>query len=226
MMGERKRLIGLLGALALVVAVTACSDARRYDQAICVLIDVSGTYAEEKAEVVRIIKREILPAMVPGDTLLVIRIDSQSYEKDNVEVLVSLDTRPSHSNAQKLAVSRKLDEFAASNTTSTHTDIEGAMMLGAEYLHELASGSRVMLIFSDMVQDLPAGARRIIAEDEFDGIRVIAMNVTHLSRDDANPQIFRTRLSGWEDRVVAANAVGWRTFLDSTKLPDYLGEIR
>jgi len=226
MMGERKRLIGLLGALALVVAVTACSDARRYDQAICVLIDVSGTYAEEKAEVVRIIKREILPAMVPGDTLLVIRIDSQSYEKDNVEVLVSLDTRPSHSNAQKLAVSRKLDEFAASNTTSTHTDIEGAMMLGAEYLHELASGSRVMLIFSDMVQDLPAGARRIIAEDEFDGIRVIAMNVTHLSRDDANPQIFRTRLSGWGDRVVAANAVGWRTFLDSTKLPDYLGEIR
>jgi hypothetical protein len=225
-MGGRKRLIGLLAALALVVAVTACSDARRYDQAICVLIDVSGTYADQKAEVVRIVKREILPAMVPGDTLLVIRIDSQSYEKNNVEALVTLDPRPSRANAQKLALSHKLDEFAAGDATSTHTDIEGAMMLGAEYLHELASGSRVMLIFSDMVQDLPAGARRIIAEDEFDGIRVIAMNVTHLSRDDANPQIFRTRLSGWEDRVVAANAVGWRTFLDSTKLPDYLGEIR
>jgi hypothetical protein len=26
--------------------------------------------------------------------------------------------------------------------------------------------------------------------------------------------------------VVAANAIGWRTFMDSTKLPGYLGEIR
>ncbi len=225
-MGERKRLIGLLGALALVVAVTACSDARRYDQAICVLIDVSGTYAEEKAEVVRIIKREILPAMMPGDTLLVIRIDSESYQQDNVEALVSFDSRPSRANAQKLAASRKLDEFAASDTRSIHTDIEGAMMLGAEYLHELASGSSVMLVFSDMVQDLPAGERRVIAEDEFEGIRVVAMNVKRLGADSADPQAFRTRLSGWEDRVVAANAVGWRTFLDSTKLPDYLGEIR
>ena len=225
-MGERKRLIGLLGVLALVVAVTACSDARRYDQAICVLIDVSGTYAEEKAEVVRIIKREILPAMMPGDTLLVIRIDSESYQQDNVEALVSFDSRPSRANAQKLAASRKLDEFAASDTRSIHTDIEGAMMLGAEYLHELASGSRVMLVFSDMEQDLPAGTRRTIAEDEFEGIRVVAMNVKRLSGDAADPQVFRSRLSGWEDRVVAANAVGWRTFLDSTKLPDYLGEIR
>lgn len=225
-MGGRKRLIGLLGALALVVAVTACSDARRYDQAICVLIDVSGTYADQKAEVVRIVKREILPAMVPGDTLLVIRIDSQSYEKNNVEALVTLDPRPSRANAQKLALSHKLDEFAAGDATSTHTDIEGAMMLGAEYLRELASGSLVMLVFSDMEQDLPAGTRRTVAEDEFEGIRVIAMNVKRLGADAADPQAFRTRLSGWEDRVVAANAVGWRTFLDSTKLPDYLGEIR
>ena len=91
----------------------SCADGRRYNQAICALIDVSGTYADEKAEVASILKRDVLPSMLPGDTLLVIRIDSGSYEKDNIEALVTLDPRPSRANAQKLALARRLDAFAA-----------------------------------------------------------------------------------------------------------------
>ena len=136
----------------------SCADGRNYNQAICVLIDVSGTYADEKAEVASILKRDVLPAMLPGDTLLVIRIDSESYEKDNIEALVTLDPRPSHANAQKLALARRLDAFAANAVTSDHTDILGAMLLGSEYLGEIEAESRVMLVFSDLEQDLPAGA--------------------------------------------------------------------
>ena len=98
---------GLAALLAL-----GCADARNYEQAVCVLVDVSGTYADEKAEVVRILKRDVLPALLPGDTLLVIRIDSESYEKENLEALVTLDARPSRANAQKLALAHKLDAFA------------------------------------------------------------------------------------------------------------------
>ena len=90
---KRMRLLGAaLGACALAVFV-GCASGARHDQALCVLIDVSGTYADEKAEVAKILKRDVLPAMVPGDTLLVIRIDSASYEKENVEALVTLDAR-------------------------------------------------------------------------------------------------------------------------------------
>ena len=139
--------------LALALAVLGC-DSRRYDQAIGVLIDVSGTYADQRAETVNVIKREILPHMVPGDTLLIVRIDSESYDQENLEALLTLDNQPSHANAQKLAMAQKLDAFAKEPMKARHTDIPGAMMLTSEYLNEIGSGSRVMLIFRDTENSL------------------------------------------------------------------------
>ena len=211
---------------ALVVALVGCADEARYDQAICVLIDESGTYADERREVVRILKREVLPSMEPGDTLLVIRIDGQSYEKDNVETLTKLDARPSRANAQKLALARRLDELAATESRAKHTDIPGAMMLASEYLGELDSGSRVMLVFSDMQEDLAPGTRRELSPDEFEGIFFAAMNVKRLGRDGSDPAKFRERLSGWEERVLDAGGLGWRVFMDPTKLTEYLASVR
>ncbi len=204
----------------------ACSDDTRYDQAICVLIDVSGTYADQREEVVRILKREVLPGMEPGDTLLVIRIDGESYERDNLEALLTLDARPSHANAQKLALARQLDSLAEREMATPHTDIPGAMMLGGEYLRELASGSRVMLVFSDMEEDLAPGTRRGLREDEFDEVSVVAINVKRLRGDNSDPEVFRTRLADWERRVLASGGRDWRTIMDPTRLAAYLGEMR
>ena len=203
-----------------------CDEGHRYEQAIAVLIDVSGTYADQKAEVVRILKRDVLPSLVPGDTLLVVRIDSESYEKENIEALVTLDHRPSRANAQKLAVAQKLDAFAKSDARSEYTDIPGAMMLSADYLREIPAGSRVMLVFSDLREDLPSGTTRTLDKAEFEGIQVIAMNVKRLRSDNADPGLFRGRLVRSEGQVKRAGAVGWKTFMDAAKLPDYLGEIR
>ena len=55
----------LVAATSLLFAIAGC-DSRRYDQAVSVLIDVSGTYADEKTKTVDIIKRQILPHLVPG----------------------------------------------------------------------------------------------------------------------------------------------------------------
>ncbi len=216
---------GVCALLAFLI-LTGCSDDRRYEQAVAVLIDVSGTYADEKGEVVKILKREVLPALVPGDTLLVARIDSRSYEKENLEALVRLDHRPSQANAQKLALAQKLDAFARGAERSEYTDILGAMMLAAEYLREVPSGSRVMLVFSDMREDLPEGSKRRLAETEFEGIEVVAMNVKRLASDNADPDRFRKRLIRWERVVTASGASGWRTFMDASKLPGYLTQIR
>ena len=224
---ERTRSAGtILAALLLAALLAGCADGRDYHQAICVLIDVSGTYADEKSEVGKILKREVLPAMLPGDTLLVIRIDSGSYEKDNVEALVTLDPRPSRANAQKLALARQLDAFAAQSARSEYTDILGAMLLGSEYLREIRAESRVMLVFSDLEQDLPAGARRQIDAGEFDGIQVVAMNVKKLSADNADPEAFRSRLASWEGRMLGGGAAGWRAIIDSTQLPMHLAQLR
>jgi hypothetical protein len=210
----------------LLLLALGCVEGRRYDQAVAVLIDVSGTYADEKSEVVKILKREVLPALVPGDTLLVVRIDSESYQKENLETLITLDQRPSRANAQKLGVARQLDDFAGAAQRSEYTDIPGAMMLAAEYLREIPSGSRVMLLFSDMNEDLPDGARRSLAPTEFEGIEVVAMNVKRLASDNRDPQRFRTRLARWEQAVTRSGALSWRNLMDASKLPGYLEGIR
>jgi hypothetical protein len=221
---RRENLLGI--AVALLLLVLGCSDGRRYDQAVAILIDVSGTYADERGEVVKIIKRDVLPALVPGDTLAVIRIDSESYQKENLELLMTLDQRPSHANAQKLAAARKLDAFARRPGRSDYTDIPGAMMLAAEYLREIAAGSRVMLVFSDMREDLPKGSSRKLAETEFQDIRVVAMNVKRLDSDNADPELFRGRLARWERDVTRSGAAEWHTFMDATKLTSYLADVR
>ncbi len=215
-----------LWVAAFVLCLVACTPGKRYDQALCVLVDVSGTYADQRDEVVRIIKSEVLPGMEPGDTLLVVRIDGESYEKDNVEVLVTLDARPSRANAEKLGVAQRLDKLAGRKVAAAHTDIPGAMMLGAEYLREFESGSRVMLVFSDLEEDLAPGASRTLREDEFAQTHVVAMNVKRLHGDNVDPSAFRARIAGWEQRVLASGSAGWRSLMDPAKLGTHLAEIR
>jgi hypothetical protein len=222
-MAARLALPGLLLAGALL---GACGDARRYDQAVGVLIDVSGTYTDEREETVRVIKREILPHLVPGDTLLVARIDSQSYDRENLEALLTLDRRPSHANAQKLEVSRALDAFVSRPMNSAHTDIPGAILLASEYLEETGAGSRVLLLFSDMQEDLPPGTTRRLEPGDLAGTHVVAMNVKRLAPDQADPATFRRRLEAWDARVAAAGAEEWRTIMDPAHLPEYLESIR
>jgi hypothetical protein len=217
-----KRALGLLAALLSV----ACSDGSEYRQAIAVLVDVSGTYLDQQGEVARIVKREVLPALVPGDALLLVRIDSQSYENENLEALVTHDPRPSKANAEKLALAERIDRFAAGAARSEHTDIRGALMLAAEYLHEIPAGSRVMLVFSDMHEDLPTGTSRELTQGEFAGIEVVAVNVKRLQSDNADPQLFRGRLAGWEERVRSHGAAGWREVLDAGQLPVHLAQLR
>jgi hypothetical protein len=46
--------VGVVVAGAMLLG--ACGDAKHYSQAVCVLVDVSGTYADEKPNVAEIVK--------------------------------------------------------------------------------------------------------------------------------------------------------------------------
>jgi hypothetical protein len=211
-------------ALAIAALCASCTSGARYQHAVVALVDVSGTYADQKPEVVNVIRRGLLPRLTPGDTLVVIRIDAESYTRKNVEASMKLDLRPSKANAQKLAFAGQLDEFARRPVRAPHTDIRGAMMLGAEYLRETGAGRRTMIVFSDMEEDLPPGVKRDLAKDELAGVRVLAMNVKRLAADNANPAAYRLRLTSWEKQVTSHGAKEFKVVLEPEKLADMLDE--
>jgi len=171
-----------------------------------------------------VIRKGVLPRLIPGDTLVVIRIDSESYKKANVEASMTLDVRPSKANAQKLQLASMLEAFSHKQLRSAHTDIRGAMMLGAEYLRESNAGRRTMVIFSDMEEELPRGVKRDMAADELKGVRVLAMNVKRLGHDNANPTAYRARLAGWEKQLTSHGAREFKVVLEAEKLSDLLDE--
>jgi hypothetical protein len=215
-----------LGFAFFLLIAAGCTDVRSYAQAICVVVDVSGTYADQKPEVVQIIKVGLLPKIRPGDSFILVRIDDQSYNKRNVEVSTTLDTQPSHANAQKLQIAHVLDEFAKSHTHARYTDIRGAMMMGAEYLRETGAGKKAIVIFSDLLEELPKGVHRKFAADEFSGMRIFAMNVKRLAYDNADPEVYRKRLKDWEAQVKSVGAIDWHVVLDAEALIEALYEGR
>lgn len=209
--------------LALLISlVSACTDGSEYARAIAILIDVSGTYADQAPQVVKTVKAGILPSMQPGDTLTVIRIDEASYEEDNIETKLTLAPRRSDANAQKIQAARSLDAFAEQVKPARHTDVTGAVMIAADYLRDAQPTKKMIVIFSDLREDLPRGTRRVLEKDELSGMRILALNVKRLDADNRDPQAYRKRMSAWEDRLLSAGAAEFRIFVDDQRLVEAL----
>jgi len=206
--------------------VAACSNGKQYETSFCTLVDISGTYSAQKKGVVNIVKAGILPEMVPGDNLFFVKIDSNSYAEENLVTKLSLDYTPSKANHQKLALSKTLDKFGSSKAKSNLTDISGGMMLCSDYLKATKSGTQVIFVFSDMKEELPSGVVRKFTDDEFKGIDIAAMNVIKLSKDSANPEVYRKRMRNWDTRITDSGASSWTTLLDATKIQDFIYSVK
>ncbi len=215
----------LLPVVITLVSVS-CSDNKLYETSYCALVDTSGTYAAEKDNVVKIVKAGVVPEMVPGDSLFFVKIDSNSYAEENLVTKLTLDYRPSKANRQKLALAKTLDEFADSNTRSNQTDISGALMLCSDYLKATRSGTQIMFVFSDMKEELPKGVVRKFESDEFDGINIAAMNVIKLNRDSSNPEVYRSRLKHWDERLLESGAESWNNLIDASKIQEFILSAR
>lgn len=211
---------------ATVILLAACTGNKPYETAMCALADTSGTYADQKENVARIIKAGVVSQMLPGDSLYFITIDSNSYSQDNLLDKLKLDYVPSHADRERLAFANDLDRFAQDNSRSEFTDISGAMMLCSDYLKSSGSGHKVMLVFSDMKEELKSGLQRKFDSNQFDGIHVAAMNVIKLTGDSVDPAEYRDRLSQWQQRLTAAGAASWDVIVNPVDIPEYLDKQR
>lgn len=213
-----------LSALALILI--ACDDGRDQAQAICALVDTSGTYRDQLDDAARVLRTAVLPRMRPGDSLVVVRIDDNTYEKQNVDLALTLDERPLRANKQKLQIADAISTIGDRAGRPKHTDITGGMMLCAEYLTELPAKKKVMIAFSDMLEELPPGVARRFDDNELKDMRVLAMNVKRLKSDSAKPAQYRARLAEWEHTVKAKGSPEWQVILEPERLAGYLDGLR
>jgi hypothetical protein len=211
-----KRLLLTLFALVAAAVSSACGDSRSHSQAVYVLIDTSGTYAQEAAKA-QVIVNYLLGSLQPGDSLAVARVESRSFTEKDIVAKATFDVRPSQANAQKRAFRVKTDAFLKNVKQSRHTDITGGLMQGAEYLNETGAGRKTIVVFSDMQEELDKVTQRDMPIN-LKRIRVVAVNVVKLKTDNIDPQRYFGRLEAWQKRVVAAGASEWRVINDLERL--------
>ena len=209
-------MIRWLSAFLLTVVLTGCSDPRSHSQAVYVLVDTSGTFAQEATKA-QVVVNYLLGTLQPGDSLALARVESRSFTEKDIVAKATFDVRPSQANAQKRAFREKTDAFLKNVKSSRHTDITGGLMQGAEYLNETGAGTKTIVVFSDMqeeldkitVRDIPFNLKRI---------RIVAVNVVKLKTDNIDPRRYFGRLEAWQKRVVAAGASEWRVINDLERL--------
>src|SRR5262245_65728830 len=95
-----KRLFLLCLALLGAGFASGCGDSRSHAQAVYVLIDTSGTYAQEAGKA-QVIVNYLLGTLQPGDSLAVARVESRSFSEKDIIAKATFDKRPSQANAQK-----------------------------------------------------------------------------------------------------------------------------
>jgi hypothetical protein len=201
-MVKRVLLASLLG-----VSLSSCTDPRSHTQAVYMLIDTSGTYAQEVDKAQKIVNY-LLGTLQSGDSLAVARVRTRSFSEKDIIAKVTFDNRPSQANAQKRAFRDKIDAFVKSTTGSAYTDITGGLIQGGMFLRETGAGKKTILIFSDMQEELDKVTIRDFPIDLKD-IRVVALNVVKLKTDNIDPRRYLGRLEAWQKRVEQAGASEW-----------------
>lgn len=175
------------------------------------LLDTSGTYTQELKKAQQII-HYYLANLKAGDSLAVARIDSGSFSEKDIVAKVTFDPRPSRGNEQKRAFALQIQEFVDTVKSSAYTDISGGLLLASEYLNETKADRKVILVFSDMQEELPADFKRDFSLSLMN-YEVIALNVTKLRSDNRDPKLYMQRMAQWQQRVESSGGQ-WRVIND------------
>ncbi|MFP4561058.1 MAG: VWA domain-containing protein [Thiohalorhabdus sp.] len=209
-----KRLLLLL-LIPTILVLTGCPRSAPPERGVYLLLDTSGTYTEELDKAQRIISY-VLSRMNPGDHFAVARIDTGSFSEKDIIARTTFDERPSQANQEKREFREKINEYVEGAESAQYTDITGGMLQGIEWLNEVDPSQKVVLVFSDMKEDLPDDYVRDV-DLELSGIEVAALNVTKLSSDIVDPRKYMSRVDNWRDRVEDAGGQ-WRMINDLDNL--------
>lgn len=202
--------IGILATLCVLLVSCSSEDVPR-NRGVYMLLDTSGTYREELSKAEQII-RYTLSRLGETDSFAVARIDTGSFSEKDIIAKVTFDDRPSAVNRQKRLFAQAVSKFVENAKSSSYTDITGGLLQAVEYLNEKGTGTKTILIFSDLKEDLQKGYIRDF-DVELQGFNVIALNVTKLRSDNIDPREYLARLEEWKGKVEKTGG-HWRVIND------------
>lgn len=206
-----RRLAFLFAVLALLLG--GCVEKKSHAQAVYMLVDTSGTYAQELGKAQALVGY-VLGSLNPGDSFAVARVKSRSFSEKDIIAKATFVKDPLQANAQKRAFREQVTGFTKTiDKGSAYTDITGGVIQAAEFLNETEAGHKTILIFSDMQEELDYQTVRDFPID-LKGIRIVALNVTKLTTDNVDPRRYLDRMAWWEKRVRTAGATEWRVVND------------
>jgi hypothetical protein len=114
----------LLSLALMSLALGGCADNRAHSNGVYLLVDTSGTYAQEVIKARKIVNY-LLANLNAGDSLAVAKVESKSFSEKDIVAKVTFDRRPSQANLQKRAFNQKIEEFSKNIKGSAYTDITG-----------------------------------------------------------------------------------------------------
>lgn len=217
---NRKSLKLLLVLGASLIALTACGGmGHTPTRGIYMLLDTSGTYTKEIDKAQQIISY-LLTNLKPGDSMAVARIDTGSFSEKDIVAQTTFADRPSVANKQKRNFVEQIRQFVHAVHPSAYTDITGGILQGIGWLNEINPDQKIILIFSDLKEDLPKGYVRNISL-KMKGFQVLALNVTKLRSDNVDPRQYLGRVASWRKRVEKSGG-HWRVINDLERLENIL----
>lgn len=188
---------------AATLGLASCGLVTDDTRAVFVLVDVSGTYFAELDDAVRG-SRLIAASLDAGDHLTVSEIGSCSFDDNAIVVDAAIPDRPSEASAVQRQLITDIDAYAGRAARTQFTDIHGALLQAVDRLSRSDAGKRVVVVFSDLVEDPVSGCASANAPLDLGGVTVIAANVIKLSADAQDPQAYFARIDAWEAKVETA----------------------
>src|SRR5258708_13930116 len=125
-----------LAALLLIgMAVSGCGDSRSHANAVYMLVDTSGSYAQEAGKA-QVIINYLLGTLQAGDSLMVARVTSRSFSEKDIIAKATFDSRPSQANTQKRAFRDQIDAYVKTVQGTRYPDTTAGLVQVARIQNE------------------------------------------------------------------------------------------
>lgn len=210
-----------LVAMLFAVGLAGCDDLRTQGLGVYVLHDISATYFRELPRNVGI-NKALLPQLKARDEMAIAQIVDCSFSDRAVIARADIPDRPSERNAAILGIGRALDQFRDAARQTPYTDIRGALLQAASDLQSSRTPQRLIVVFSDLVEDpAPTCRRDPDAPIDLSGIAVAAVNVAKMEADNRNPQGYFARLESWRG-FVQSNGGTFTVIADPKQLAELM----